>query len=171
MNQKLGRVWGSAASEILPSTKTAVCEQVKRTINYEENYPCVIWNYLRGINGSLRAFNNKYYHSCPDCDWMKASLAAGGKINQMNYQINVMTFQTISERGFDGLNNLKRLNLENNRLKTLERGLFVAIPALTHLNLMRNLLETVTLHTIQPLMNNLVNHTSSTLLIKGNFSS
>lgn len=49
----------------------------------------------------------------------------------------------------------------------LERGLFTATPALTYLNLMRNSLETVTLHTIQPLMNNLVNHTSM-LLIKGN---
>lgn len=92
------------------------------------------------------------------------------KINQINYQINVMPFQTVSERAFDGLNNLERLNLENNRLKTLERGLFTAIPALTYLNLMRNSLETVTLHTIQPLMNNLVNHTTSMLLIKGNFS-
>lgn len=81
-----------------------------------------------------------------------------------------MPFQTISERAFDGLNNLERLNLENNRLKMLERGLFTAMPALTYLNLMRNSLETVTLHTIQPLMNNLVNHTTSMLLIKGNFS-
>jgi Leucine-rich repeat (LRR) protein len=79
-------------------------------------------------------------------------------------------FQTISERAFDGLNNLERLNLENNRLKTLERGLFTEMPALTYLNLMRNSLETVTLHTIQPLMNNLVNHTTSMLLIKGNFA-
>lgn len=78
-------------------------------------------------------------------------------------------FQTIAERAFDGLNNLARLNLENNRLKTLERGLFTETPALTYLNLMRNSLETVTLHTIQPLMNNLVNHTTSMLLIKGNF--
>lgn len=90
-----------------------------------------------------------------------------GKINQKHYQINVIPFQTITERAFDGLNNLKRLNLEHNRLKMLERGLFTATPALTFLNLMRNSLETVTLHTIQPLMNNLVNHTS-TLLIKGN---
>jgi hypothetical protein len=78
-------------------------------------------------------------------------------------------FQTISERAFDGLNNLARLNLENNRLKMLDRGLFTETPALTYLNLMRNSLETVTLHTIQPLMNNLVNHTTSLLLIKGNF--
>lgn len=79
-----------------------------------------------------------------------------------------MSFQTISERAFDGLNNLKRLNLENNRLKMLERGVFAAVPSLTYLNLMRNSLETITLHTIQPLMNNLVNHTSI-LMIKGNF--
>lgn len=80
-----------------------------------------------------------------------------------------MPFQTIAERAFDGLNNLKRLNLESNRLKLLERGLFAPTPGLTYLNLMRNSLETVTLHSIQPLMNNLVNHTSM-LLIKGNFS-
>ena len=99
------------------------------------------------------------------------SIACGRrKINQMNYQINVMPFQTISERAFDGLNNLARLNLENNRLKTLERGLFTEMPALTYLNLMRNSLETVGLSTIQPLMNNLVNHTTSMFLIKGNFS-
>lgn len=83
-----------------------------------------------------------------------------------------MPFQTISERAFDGLNNLKRLNLENNRLKMLERGLFAAKPALTYLNLMRNSLETVTMQTIQPLMHNLVNDTSTgtSLMIKGNFS-
>lgn len=89
--------------------------------------------------------------------------------NQTNYQINVIPFQTASERAFDGLNNLKRLNLENNRLVMLERGMFAAMPGLSYLNLMRNSLETVTIHTIQPLMNNLVNHTSM-LLIKGNFS-
>ena len=80
-----------------------------------------------------------------------------------------MPFQTISERAFDGLNNLERLNLEDNRLKTLEGGLFKEMPALSYLNLMRNSLETVTLHTIQPLMNNLVNHTGM-LHIKGNFA-
>lgn len=124
-------------------------------------------NYLRNINGSFKLFNNKYLYPST----LLRSIAWGegerGKINQINYQINVMPFQTISERAFDGLNNLKRLNLENNRLKTLERGLFTAKPVLTYLNLMRNSLETVTLHTIQPLMNNLVNHTSM-LLIKGN---
>lgn len=95
----------------------------------------------------------------------------------------------ISGRAFDGLNYLSRLNLENNRLKTLGRGLFTALPALSYLNLMRNSLETITLHTIQassmvilllnlnlifflysllqPLMNALVNHTGL-LLIKGN---
>lgn len=76
-------------------------------------------------------------------------------------------FQIITGRAFDGLNNLKRLNLEHNRLRTLEQGTFSAMPALTYLNLMRNSLETVTLVTIQPLMNNLVNHTSM-MLIKGN---
>lgn len=91
------------------------------------------------------------------------------KINQMNYQMNVMPFQTMSKRAFDGLNNLKRLNLENNRLKGLERGVLALMPALAHLNLMRNSLETVTLHAIQPLMNNLLNH-GSMLLIKGKFS-
>lgn len=78
-----------------------------------------------------------------------------------------LSFQTISERAFDGLNNLKRLDLGNNRLKTLERGLFATVPTLTYLNLMRNALETLTMLTVQPLMNNLVNHTSM-LLIKGN---
>lgn len=78
-----------------------------------------------------------------------------------------MPFQTISERAFDGLNNLKRLSLENNRLRALKPGQFTAVPALTYLNLMRNALETVKLHTIQPMMHNLVNHTSM-LLIKGN---
>lgn len=82
--------------------------------------------------------------------------------------MSTFLFQTISERAFDGLNDLKRLDLENNRLRTLERGVFATIPTLTHLNLMRNSLETLTLLTIQPLMNNLVNHTSSMLMIKGN---
>lgn len=68
--------------------------------------------------------------------------------------------QKISERAFDGLNNLKRLNLENNRLKVLERGLFTGVPALIYLNLIKNSLETITYNNILPLMDNLVNHTS-----------
>jgi Leucine-rich repeat (LRR) protein len=78
------------------------------------------------------------------------------------------TFQIITGRAFDGLNNLKRLKLDYNRLKSLEPGTFTPTPALTYLNLMRNTLESITMITIQPLMNNLVNHTSM-MLIKGNF--
>lgn len=76
--------------------------------------------------------------------------------------------QKISERAFDGLNNLKRLNLENNRLKVLERGLFTGVPALIFLNLIKNSLETITYNNILPLMDNLVNHTSI-LAISGEF--
>jgi Leucine rich repeat len=74
----------------------------------------------------------------------------------------------MSKRAFDGLAHLKRLSLENNQLKALERGVFSPMPALAFLNLMRNSLETITLHTVQPLINNLLNH-ASMLLIKGNF--
>lgn len=77
-------------------------------------------------------------------------------------------FQKISERAFDGLNNLKRLNLENNHLKLLERGLFTGVPALIYLNLMKNSLETITFNNILPLMDNLVNNTSE-LSINGEF--
>lgn len=76
-------------------------------------------------------------------------------------------FQKISERAFDGLNNLQRLNLENNRLKLLERGIFTGVPALIYLNLMKNSLETITYNNILPLMDNLVNNTNSILDITG----
>jgi Leucine-rich repeat (LRR) protein len=75
--------------------------------------------------------------------------------------------QKISERAFDGLNNLKRLNLENNRLKTLERGVFTGVPALIYLNMMKNSLETITYNNILPLMDNFVNNTNSILDITG----
>lgn len=75
--------------------------------------------------------------------------------------------QKISERAFDGLNNLQRLNLENNRLKLLERGIFTGVPALIYLNLMKNSLETITYNNILPLMDNLVNNTNSILDITG----
>lgn len=75
----------------------------------------------------------------------------------------------MSERAFDGLNNLKHLNLENNCLKVLERGVFTGVPALNYLNLMKNSLETITFSNVLPLMDNLVNHTS-VLAIKGNFT-
>jgi Leucine-rich repeat (LRR) protein len=76
-------------------------------------------------------------------------------------------FQKISERAFDGLNNLQRLNLENNHLKLLERGIFTGVPALIYLNLMKNSLETITYNNILPLMDNLVNNTNSILDITG----
>lgn len=76
------------------------------------------------------------------------------------YYVIFFLLQKISERAFDGLNNLKRLNLENNRLKVLERGLFTGVPALIYLNLIKNSLETITYNNILPLMDNLVNHTS-----------
>jgi Leucine rich repeat len=77
--------------------------------------------------------------------------------------------QKISERAFDGLNNLQKLNLENNRLKLLERGVFTGAPALIYLNLMKNSLETITYNNILPLMDNLVNNTKSKLDITGAF--
>lgn len=76
-------------------------------------------------------------------------------------------FQKISERAFDGLNNLQRLNLENNRLKLLERGIFTGVPALIYLNLMKNSLETITYNNILPLLDNMVNRTDSILDITG----
>jgi Leucine rich repeat len=67
------------------------------------------------------------------------------------------------------LNNLQKLNLENNRLKLLERGVFTGAPALIYLNLMKNSLETITYNNILPLMDNLVNNTKSKLDITGAF--
>jgi Leucine-rich repeat (LRR) protein len=80
---------------------------------------------------------------------------------------SLIPIQKISERAFDGLNNLQRLNLENNNLKLLERGLFTGVPALIYLNLMKNSLETITYNNILPLMDNLVNNTNSILDITG----
>lgn len=76
-------------------------------------------------------------------------------------------FQRLSERAFDGLNNLRILNLEHNRLTTLEGGVFSGVPAVTTLNLNHNLLETITYNTVLPIMDNLVNNTSSVLSISG----
>lgn len=71
-----------------------------------------------------------------------------------------LIFQRLSERAFDGLNNLRSLNLKNNKLATLEGGVFTGVPALTNLNLNHNLLDTLTYNNILPLMDNLVNNTS-----------
>lgn len=68
--------------------------------------------------------------------------------------------QRLSERAFDGLNNLRSLNLKNNKLTALEGGVFTGVPALTNLNLNNNFLETLTYNNILPLMDNLVNHTT-----------
>lgn len=75
--------------------------------------------------------------------------------------------QRISERAFDGLNNLRILNLENNKLVRLEGAVFSGVPAVTTLNLNNNLLETLTHQNVLPIMDNLVNNTSSVLSISG----
>lgn len=75
-------------------------------------------------------------------------------------------FQKLSARAFDGLNNLRRLNLEQNRLARLERGIFTGVPAILRLNLNSNLLQTITYNNFLPLMDNLVNSTVE-LLLKG----
>lgn len=58
------------------------------------------------------------------------------------------------------MNNLRKLNLENNRLKRLERGIFTGVPAVLNLNLNANQLETITYNNFLPLMDNLVNSTA-----------
>lgn len=75
--------------------------------------------------------------------------------------------QRISERAFDGLNNLRILNLQNNKIALLENGVFSTVPAVTTLNLNNNLLEWLTYTTVLPIMDNLVNNTSSVLSISG----
>lgn len=75
--------------------------------------------------------------------------------------------QRLSERAFDGLNNLRILNLEHNRLAVLEGGVFSGVPAVTTLNLNHNLLETLTYNNVLPIMDNLVNNTFSVLSISG----
>lgn len=77
--------------------------------------------------------------------------------------------QRISERAFDGLNNLRILNLQNNKIALLENGVFSTVPAVTTLNLNNNLLEWLTYTTVLPIMDNLVNNTSSVLSISGKF--
>lgn len=77
--------------------------------------------------------------------------------------------QRISERAFDGLNNLRILNLQNNKIALLENGVFSTVPAVTVLNLNNNLLEWLTYTTVLPIMDNLVNNTSSVLSISGKF--
>lgn len=75
--------------------------------------------------------------------------------------------QRISERAFDGLNNLRILNLENNKITMLEGATFSGVPAVTTLNLNKNLLETLTYQNVLPIMDNLVNNTESVLSISG----
>lgn len=77
------------------------------------------------------------------------------------------TMQRISERAFDGLNNLRILNLENNKITMLDGATFSGVPAVTTLNLNNNLLETLTYQNVLPIMDNLVNNTSSVLSISG----
>lgn len=77
--------------------------------------------------------------------------------------------QRISERAFDGLNNLRILHLQNNKIALLENGVFSTVPAVTTLNLNNNLLEWLTYTTVLPIMDNLVNNTSSVLSISGKF--
>lgn len=74
--------------------------------------------------------------------------------------------QKISERAFDGLNVLRRLRLEDNKLLLLEQGVFTGVPALKYLDLSNNRLETITFVNILPLWDNLVN-ASSTLDLTG----
>ena len=74
--------------------------------------------------------------------------------------------QKLSARAFDGLNNLRKLNLENNRLKRLERGIFTGVPAVLNLNLNANQLETITYNNFLPLMDNLVNSTAMKLILR-----
>lgn len=74
--------------------------------------------------------------------------------------------QKISERAFDGLNVLRRLRLEDNKLSHLEPGVFTGVPALRYLNLANNRLTSITFNNILPLWDNLVN-ISSTLDLTG----
>lgn len=75
--------------------------------------------------------------------------------------------QRISERAFDGLNTLRILNLQNNKISVLENGVFSTVPAVTTLNLNNNALEWLTYTTVLPIMDNLVNNTASVLSISG----
>lgn len=84
--------------------------------------------------------------------------------------VNQQQQQRISERAFDGLNNLRILNLQNNKIALLENGVFSTVPAVTTLNLNNNLLEWLTYTTVLPIMDNLVNNTASVLSISGEFS-
>lgn len=78
-----------------------------------------------------------------------------------------MRSQRLSERAFDGLNNLRVLNLRNNKLQMLEGGVFTGVPALSSLNLRANLLESLTYDNMLPLMDNLMNNTHSALVVAG----
>lgn len=87
----------------------------------------------------------------------------------LTFFIFLFYLQRISERAFDGLNNLRILNLQNNKITLLENGVFSTVPAVTTLNLNNNMLEWLTYTTVLPIMDNLVNNTSSVLSISGEF--
>lgn len=79
-----------------------------------------------------------------------------------------MVPQELSERAFDGLDNLRELNLKRNNLMIIQRNTFTGTPALVSLNLAENQLETLTYGNIFPLMENLMNGTFH-LMIEGKF--
>lgn len=75
--------------------------------------------------------------------------------------------QLISERAFDGLNNLRRLNLRYNRLTTLESGVFTALPVLDWLDVSGNNLETLSQVNFGPILEKLTANASN-LIVAGN---
>ncbi|XP_067012002.2 connectin [Anabrus simplex] len=75
--------------------------------------------------------------------------------------------QFISDRAFDGLKKLTKLNLGENKLHSLGNDLFAPVPNIHLLDLRENQLTTLTFDTVNPLMENLKNITT-TLYIEGN---
>lgn len=60
------------------------------------------------------------------------------------------------ERAFDGLNNLRRLSLQRNNLKHIEKGIFHSLPVLSWLNLADNRLKTLHQETFSHSLENFV---------------
>lgn len=116
---------------------------------------------------SLFLFLFKWIFLDLSCAAVAASSGCLYIIRARNSLMRTTTTQRISERAFDGLNNLRILNLENNKITMLDGATFSGVPAVTTLNLNNNLLETLTYQNVLPIMDNLVNNTSSVLSISG----
>lgn len=75
----------------------------------------------------------------------------------------------IAPKGFLGLDVLQQLNLQDNKLLALGPEVFMSAPSIHNLDIRANVLETLTLETVLPIMDNLNNDTMLFFVEGNNF--